>query len=286
MALASSSAMPGCTWSAIRCTALRVRALTSISASSENFSPVPSSSVQHGHGIPPSSVVGRRQWSVIDVRKSGWLRKSLGASAATTRTSTGPPSAPSRCGRLASKCAVVPARAGGPRRRTPAGAAPHDVDPLLAAVAGRLGGTRSGLMVMCRRLEGRGAGKPAAGRDGQPVGLVGRPARRVGGDGGRALALAQEGAHGDAERPGQSEERGDGGLALTRLEAGEMGGRELGPLGQLLEGQAGPGALLAQALGDGGQGFMELHGPIMGELALKASICQSSRVGNVGETAW
>ena len=44
-AFASSSDMPGCTWSAIRCTALRVRVRTSSKESRENFSPVPSSSV-------------------------------------------------------------------------------------------------------------------------------------------------------------------------------------------------------------------------------------------------
>src|ERR1700727_903506 len=45
VAFASTSDMPGCTWSAIRCTALRVRPRTSNNESRENFSPVASSSV-------------------------------------------------------------------------------------------------------------------------------------------------------------------------------------------------------------------------------------------------
>ena len=44
IALASSSTMPTSIWSAMRWTALRVRARMSISRSTENFSPVASSS--------------------------------------------------------------------------------------------------------------------------------------------------------------------------------------------------------------------------------------------------
>ena len=111
-------------------------------------------------------------------------------------------------------------------------------------------------------------------------------ARWIGGDGGGALALSQEGAHGDPESPGQGKKSSDGGLALPRLEAGEVGRRKLGPLGQLLKRQPRPGALIAQALGDRRKRFLELHHLIMNVTCLSGKrSCQGSRDGNVGEMA-
>ena len=98
-------------------------------------------------------------------------------------------------------------------------------------------------------------------------------------------SLAQEPAERDAERPGQRDQRGDGGLPITGLESGEMGGGELRLLGQLLEGQAGPHPLFVQALRDGRQDRIELHGPSLERSCLRGkSICHSSRGGNNGET--
>ena len=64
-------------------------------------------------------------------------------------------------------------------------------------------------------------------------------------------------------------QRGHRRLAFARLEPGQVGGGQLGALGQLLERQAGPGALLTQALGDGEQGLLELHRPIVGRTCLR-----------------
>ena len=54
---------------------------------------------------------------------------------------------------------------------------------------------------------------------------------------------------------------------------------------QLFQRQAGPGALLAQALGERGKRLVELHRPIVGPSCLRGKrICQSSRFRNIGET--
>ena len=227
------------------------------------------------------------QWSPMDALNKGWLRKSLGASAATTRTSTVPCSVPSRCGRLASKCTVLPASSRWTCPSNSSRSCPgDDVDPLLAAVAGRLRGRAVGLDADLQRLESRGAREPAAGGDGEPVGLVGHPPGRRDRDGRDATALTEQGAHRHPERPRQRDQGRHRGLAVTRLQAGEVGRGEVGALRQLLQRQAGPAALLAQTLGQGGKGLVELHpGRVWARRCLRGKrLCQSSRFRNIGET--
>ncbi len=231
-------------------------------------------------------MVGSPQWSLMDALNRGWLRKSFGASAATTMTSTVP------------LRRTEPVRAVGVEMHRAAGfekvdlpvelepqLALHHVDPFLAAVTSRLRGRPVCADADLQRLQRRGARKPAAGGDGEAVGLVRHPPRRGGRDGRRAPALTEQRAHRHPECPRQGDQGRHRGLAVTRLQAGEMGGGEVGALRQLFECQAGPGALLAQALGEGGKCFVKLHQPIVGRCCLIGKrLCQSSRFRNIGET--
>src|ERR1700677_3587335 len=132
IALASSSAMPGFTSSAMRCTAMRVRVLTSISRSMEYLAPVPSRSDMMVMVVSSVLVDGRREQGVVAqvVGGVGRHHQHLG------RVDLG-----------AQPVGPVGVEVGGGARleevdfavELEAEPAAHHRDPLLAAVAGRLG---------------------------------------------------------------------------------------------------------------------------------------------------
>jgi len=99
------------------------------------------------------------------------------------------------------------------------------------------------------------------------------------------VPLPEQRAHRHAERPRQDDERGHRGLALARLEPREVGDGQVGPLGHLIERQAGPGPGIPDALGDQRQYLVELHRAMM-RLTCPGGkrSCQSLRIGNTGET--
>src|ERR1700677_2825844 len=189
MAFASSSDMPGCTWSAIRWTARRVRALTSNKESRENFSPVPSSSVSIVM-VGFSSVVadGCAEQGVVAEVVGGVGRHDDDLDGAV------------RCTEPVRAVGVEMHRAAGsgkvalPVKREPQFAL-HHVDPFLATVTGRLRGRTVRVDADLQRLQRRGARKPAAGGDGEAVGLVRPPPGRGGRDGRRAPPLTEQRAH-------------------------------------------------------------------------------------------
>ena len=80
-------------------------------------------------------------------------------------------------------------------------------------------------------------------------------------------------------------ERGHRGLALARFEPREVGDGQVGPLGHLIERQAGPGPCISDARSDQRQYLIELHRAMMRQTCLGGKrSCQSLRIGNTGET--
>ena len=270
---------PAAPASAMRWTALRVRARTSIRLSTENFSPVPSRSASIVM-VVSSSVVGDG-----DALNRGWLRKSLGASAATTSTSVASTSGPESVRPVGVEVRRWrPARGGGPGRRTRGGGGRRPRRSTPRRGGGPARGHPVGVDPDLQGFERGRTGESAAGGDGEPVRHVSGPPGRVRRDGGCSPPLAEQRAHRDPERPREGDQCGHRRLALPRLEPGQVGNRQLGPLGHLLQCQTGPGPLVAEALGDQGKHVVQLHGPIVRPTCLRGKkICQSSRIGNTGE---